>query len=100
MLLKERHKEGYWYTVPEVPAAPEYNRGGIANLPASLQASASRALDRYERERREYGKAAKQLAAIEKAIRDRDGAAAWRILIARRDHEYERIHLVDCEAIK
>lgn len=69
-VLGERLKDGYWYTKPD-GKAPEWKR--------------------YE-ELAEY-------AAIERAVSERDGELAWRILRSRRDYQYEGVMIVELEEV-
>lgn len=95
-ILKERHKAGYWYGKPDAkdkPETPDVKAEEIDNLPKSLQDDARKKLRQYANELSAYERDVEAYEAIVKAIREKDGRAAWALLYDRRDYEYESIEL-------
>lgn len=95
-LLKERHKAGYWYCKPDPkdkPEPPDVTAEEIEKLPKSLQNSARTSLRNYTAALRSYEDEVNDYTAIVKAVREKDGQAAWTLLFDRRDYEYEGVRL-------
>lgn len=98
-ILKGRHKDGYWYLKPEEPKKPSMTAAQVEALPAGrVRDAANEELRIYQREQRWFERESQQYADIQKAIKTKDGALAWQILKARRDYEYEELHLEQTES--
>ncbi len=94
-VLRDRNRDGYWWSKPGKPTAPDITEEQIPNLPKSLHDTAKEALAEYKEELRDY----ERDVAIQKAIREKDGKMAWRLLYARRHAEYETVELEPCETV-
>ena len=100
-LLTERFEAGYWYHDPfqeRHPFSLELRKKRDALLALNvddLPDDVKRARKRAEEDRDADDRQHDEYVAIEDAVRDRDGKAAWRILQARRDHEYEWVELME-----
>lgn len=95
-VLAERKEDGYWYPSPpfgDTPEEPDVKPEDIEKLPKSLQATAKKKLDAYRAAMVEIQDDVLEHAAIEKALADKDGRAAWECLRNRRDAEYEGFDL-------
>lgn len=93
-ILKGRHKAGYWYHKPEAPKKPDYtDPTEIAGLRGDLKKRAEERLTRYKGELAQYEDEKLRFEDIQKAVRENDGALAWRILRERSDYEYEKVTL-------
>lgn len=95
-LVKMRNENG-WYHHPDEWYKPEeyklYTEEEIAALPEEFRDDALRRQKIHERKQREYQYDLADHAFLEKALANDDGAAAWYYLLARSEHEYERVIL-------
>lgn len=66
----------------------------IADLPPAFQKTAKDIVFRNTRRRQEHNDHIAEWAEVQRALAENDGAAAFRILEDRRDHEYEGFELV------
>ena len=100
-VLGERLKDGYWYTKPDgkAPEKPDVDESEIGNLPVSLQATDRQLWKRYEAAIDARKEELAEYAAIERAVSERDGELAWRILRSRRDYQYEGVMIVELEEV-
>jgi hypothetical protein len=109
-ILTERLNEGYWYHEPTVPDTfEEYflNLFGItveeaavlSKLKLSFQAygSASGLLARYRRIYKDDLNSKAEFQIIKKAVLEKNGKLAYRILLSRSDYEYERFEIIKPE---
>ncbi len=93
-ILKGRLKDGYWYgSIDELrkPDPPEFTRESIATLPASLQPAAQKKWNQYALELRGYNLDVEEHQDMARAIAEKNGISAYRILMNRSGHEYERV---------
>lgn len=96
-ILAERAKGQYAYIVDPgtfkeaSPSTEEYNPTDeeIKALPEPLQAHATTKRAAYRRELRSYQREKEQFTTARKALKDKDGEAAWDILQDRDGYEYE-----------
>ncbi len=99
-ILSERLTDGYWYAEPEKPTQPVLlSDEQIAMLPkdSSTRIHAEDERKVYRRAVRNYEEDLLRYNAIRKAVADKDGAAAWKVLQSRTDHEYEGCDLETLE---
>lgn len=105
-LLTERFEEGYWYLDPEQEEHPfslklREERDALLALPdeevAKLPDAVKRERARAEADLAEDKRQHEEYEEIKRAIEERDGDAAWRILQSRREHEYEYVELDEVE---
>ncbi len=93
MTLKGRLKDGFWYDKPEqAPKAPDYtDPAEIEKLKGAIKDTALRLLNHYRKEVAQYKDDIFQFERIQKAVAEKDGATAWKILREHADYEYQRV---------
>lgn len=95
-ILKERVKD-QWIVPPsedEAPVSPGMTREQAEALPeGSIKRSSQNLLKQYEEAMKRHRKDLEEWASVEKALKEKDGKAAWSILQGRRDYEYEGVFL-------
>jgi len=99
-VLTERKKEGYWYYKPEKkPEPPDVTEEQVATLPKSVQVNATVKIRAYKDALRRYEEEVEDFEEIERAVREKDGRAAWQILSDHGDGEYEGYDLERYEKV-
>ncbi len=99
-VLTMRYREECWYLKPEPsdkPKTPDVPAAEIEKLPVSLQSAARTLWQEYNERLRSYLEDERDYKAITKAVREKDGKAAWDILNARKNAEYEGFFLESYE---
>lgn len=109
-VLTARYNEGYWYLTPDEiydPEEPVLGDEQIQALPASLQEDARRHRERQKREGSERAHYKLWYDRMETCVRDQDLSllgegehatpVAYRLLLERREHEYEWVELDELE---
>lgn len=92
VILRGRLKSGYYYFDPgPPPEGPGYH--SVEGLPDSLRPVAKIELSRHQHKAAMHAREKSQWEAINLACSSADGRMAWDILVARSDHEYERVSL-------
>ncbi len=93
-ILEGRHKAGYFYADPESgrPADPGVTRAQVEAMgQGHVRQEALKALQRHDDDVRWWKHLKEQWAEIQRALKERDGRLAWRLLRERSDHEYENV---------
>ena len=95
---------GYIWSVEDTkkyikePAPPDLSREQIAALPdGEIKQFAEKQVQRYERDIEDRREAILQAEQTERALANRDGRLAWKILQERSDYEYEHVFLEQLE---
>lgn len=96
-VLTDRHKAGCWYPKPE---ESDVKPSELDKLPASLQKAVNESWSEYSHAMRDYNQEVVEYKTIDRAVRDKDGEAAWNILNARKDAEYEGLQLEPYEEVR
>lgn len=95
-VLKERYRQDWYFNPHEETferGAPDYTMLDVAKMPKSLQPEATVRLRRYAAWKKRHDQDVQMFADIQKAVRDKDGKLAWRVLTDCDDGEYERVSL-------
>jgi hypothetical protein len=95
-LLKERINYGYiqdWGKYNEKPL--DYTEEDIEKLPLSFQEKAKEKLNYYNEQLKAYEENKIVCDLAKKAIKEKDGATAFRIINNRRDYEYESFEIIE-----
>lgn len=98
-LLKERFDEGYWYYEPKKePTAPAISKEAAEKLPeGNVKKLALQEIRQYERALAENADARDFWTQLKKALDEKDGKLAYKLLHARRDYEYENVEFETLE---
>lgn len=94
MVLRGRLKAGCFYYDPgEPPPGPDFSQADADKLPASLREAAMSQFRRHEEKLRVHANEKQEWDDINLVCASADGRAAWRILRAQADHEYQGVYL-------
>lgn len=94
LVLRGRLKAGHFYYDPGgPPQGPDFSQEDADKLPASLREAALSQFRRHEEKLRVYAHDKQEWDDINLVCSTADGRAAWRILRARSDHEYEYVQV-------
>ena len=97
-ILKERFESGEWYEMEPEPKHPGFEKADIVKIPHGLKQDAEMRLLEFNEEKKEWKKSKEEIDKIEQTIKEHNGQLAWRLLLNRKEYEYERVELVEyCE---
>lgn len=95
-ILTKRLKSGDWYydLRQDVPKSPELTKEQIEALPdGRIKEIARKEVDNYQSRLRSYQHEVEDYVNLQRAVKDKDGKAAWRALLRRHCGEYEQVRL-------
>lgn len=100
-ILKERLEEGYWYDPGDPPDKEDIlSEEQISSLPTEiLKRAESERRKRYLRELANYEEEVKFVEDAKDAIANNKGRLAYKLLMWRRDGEYERFYEEELETV-
>ncbi len=101
-VLTRRFREEYWYHDPSkekvYSPVPSLTKDQVEGLPMGpVKAAAQLEWRNYESELRRREADITQYKAIQAAVSDKDGIAAWRLIQDRREYEYEGYDRLDIQ---
>jgi hypothetical protein len=83
---------GFYYD-EDKPDDLDFDPAAIDTMPESLRAGAKKQVEQHKRDVRRYLEVHSFYEDVQTALAEKNGALAWELLKARRDHEYERVEL-------
>lgn len=93
-IVAKRDKAGYWYYAPEKPKSPSMTEEEVTKLPdGKTKDFARKELAEYKAEKRRYDDEMLDETERKRAIKEKDGRRAYRVLCDHSDGEYQRMTL-------
>lgn len=92
--LQERFEMGWYWKPAKAPTPPEeVEEATLTTLPKSLRDDYKETVERFKRAMRFYENTVEEYEAIERAVEEKDGEAALRLLQARASYEHENLQI-------
>ena len=101
-LLRLRYEEGWYEAEKEKPTAPDFAESTIKSLPASMQAQATNAWERFKFAKRSYDAERAFLDELTAVLESKEHAStlasrAYQLLCSRNDAQYEGVQTEDLD---